>query len=120
MGKVRAHRSSYSIDHSDARSIILATMRFVWKPKANNFWQCSLDVPVKVALKALDGHYHDTDIRDMGYVCKVSDSFAVRFYGSLYSGAHPIERCVYATKEDAMASAERHATAILAAKILSR
>jgi hypothetical protein len=95
-------------------------MRFVWKPKANNFWLGSLNVPIKIALKSFDGSLHDGDIRDIGYVCKVSDSFAVRFYGSLYSGAHPIERCVYATKEDAMASAERHATAILAAKILSR
>jgi hypothetical protein len=43
----------------------------------------------------------------------------VRFYGSVYSGAHPIERCQFDTKEDAMECAERFAIAALIAKKLS-
>ena len=95
-------------------------MKIVWKPRANNFWMAKLEEPTKVLLKSFNGDYHDSNLEDIGYVCRVGNHFAVRFYGSLYSGAHPIERCEYATKEDAMAGAERHATAILAAKILSR
>ena len=95
-------------------------MRIVWKPRANNFWLGKLEEPTKILLKSFDGSYHDSNFEDLGYVYRIDQHFAVRFYGSLYSGTHPIERCQYDTKEDAMASAERHATAILAAKILSR
>jgi hypothetical protein len=95
-------------------------MKIEWKPKANNFWLGKLKESTKLQLKNFDGTYNDSEFMDIGYVCRVGEHFAVRFYGSLYSGTHPIERCEYATKEDAMASAERHATAILAAKILSR
>jgi len=95
-------------------------MKIVWKPKANNFWMGKLEAPTNILLKSFDGTYYDGNIQDIGYVCKVGDHFTVRFYGSIYSGSHPIERCEFDTKEDAMYSAERHATAILAAKILSR
>ena len=95
-------------------------MKIIWKPKANNFWMGKLDAPTNIMLKSFDGSYYDGNIQDIGYVCKVGDHFTVRFYGSIYSGSHPIERCEFVTKEDAMRSAERHATAILAAKILSR
>jgi len=95
-------------------------MKIKWHPRANNFWLARLEEPAKVLLKSFDGSYHDSNIGDLAYVYRNKQQFAIRFYGSLYSGAHPIERCEYATKEDAMASAERHATAILAAKILSR
>ena len=95
-------------------------MKIIWKPKANNFWLAKLEEPTKVLLKSFDGSYHDSNFEDIGYVCRVGEHFAVRFYGSLYSGAHPIERCEFVTRQDAMDSAERHATAILAAKILSR
>lgn len=71
-------------------------------------------------LRNFDGTYNDSPFEDIGYVYRAGDHFTVRFYGSLYSGVHPIERCEFATRQDAMASAERHATAILAAKILSR
>jgi len=93
--------------------------KVIWNPKANNFWTGSLETPVNRALRLFDGTYHDGDLRDIGYVCKVGDKFMVRFYGSVYSGAHPIERCQFDTKEDAMECAERFAIAALIAKKLS-
>lgn len=94
-------------------------MRIVWKPRANNFWTAVLEEGIDVPL-TFSGTEYGSTIYDLGYVAKELDGFVVRFYGSLYSGTHPIERIVFATKEDAMDSAEKHATAILAAKILSR
>ena len=93
--------------------------KVTWKPKANNFWLGTLDAPVSVALRMFDGNYHESDLRDIGYVCKVADKFVVRFYGSVYSGSHPVERCNFDTKEDAMECAEKFAIAALIAKKLS-
>ena len=93
--------------------------KITWKPKANNFWLGSLDMPTSVALKSFDGSYHNGDIRDIGYVCKVADKFVVRFYGSVYSGSHPVEGCQFDTKEQAMECAESFAIAALIAKKLS-
>ena len=93
--------------------------KVVWKAKANNFWLGTLDMPTSVALKSFDGNYHNGDIRDIGYVCKAADKFVVRLYGSVYSGAHPVERCHFDTKEDAMECAEKFAIAALIAKKLS-
>jgi len=90
-----------------------------WKPKANNFWLGTLNIPMTVALKTFDGTYHDDDIRDIGYVCKLNDKFVVRLYGSVYSGSHPVEGCQFDTKEEAMECAERFAIAALIAKKLS-
>jgi hypothetical protein len=95
-------------------------MKIIWKPKANNFWLAKLEESTKLPLKNFDGTYNDSEFMDIGYVCRVGEHFVVRFYGSLYSGTHQIERCEFVTRQDAMDSAERHATAILAAKILSR
>ena len=94
-------------------------MRIVWKPRANNFWAGVLDNGIKMPLR-FSGMEYGAMINDVGYVAKEVDGFVVRFYGSVYSGKHPIERIIFATKEEAMESAERHVTAILAAKILSR
>ncbi len=94
-------------------------MRVTWKPRANNFWAGVLDTGVKTPLMFSGTEYEGT-INDVGYIAKEVEGFVVRFYGSVYSGKHPIERIVFNTKEEAMESAERHATAILAAKILSR
>lgn len=93
--------------------------KVTWKPKANNFWLGTLDAPVSVALKLFDGNYQDGDLRDIGYVCRVADKFVVRLYGSVYSGVHPVERCNFDTKEDAMECAESFAIAALIAKKLS-
>ena len=90
-----------------------------WKPKANNFWLGTLNIPMTVALKTFDGAYHDGDLRDIGYVCKVGDKFVVRLYGSVYSGSHPVEGCQFDTKEEAMDCAESFAIAALIAKKLS-
>ena len=94
-------------------------MKIVWKPRANNFWTAVLDEGIDVPLRFSGTEYGST-IYDLGFVAKELDGFVVRFYGSVYSGKHPIERIMFRTKEEAMESAERHATAILAAKILSR
>jgi hypothetical protein len=95
-------------------------MRIKWKPAANNFWLGSLEEPLRMPLKRFDGTYNDSKFEEIGYVAKETDGFVVRYYGSLYSGKHPVERIVFATKADAMATAEKYATAILAAKLLSR
>jgi hypothetical protein len=95
-------------------------MKIKWHPRANNFWLARLEEPAKVLLKSFDGSYHDSNIGDLAYVYRNKQQFAIRFYGSLYSGTHPVERMEFATKEKAMLIAEEYATAILAAKILSR
>lgn len=94
-------------------------MRILWRPRANNFWTAVLEDGIKVPLR-FSGTEYGATLNDIGYVARELGGFVVRFYGSVYSGKHPIERIVFATKEEAMESAERHATAILAAKILSR
>lgn len=94
-------------------------MRITWKPRANNFWAAVLDKGINMPL-TFSGTEYGATINDIGFVAKELEGFVVRFYGSVYSGKHPIERIVFKTKEEAMESAERHATAILAAKILSR
>ena len=94
-------------------------MHITWIHSANNFWTAVLDKGIAMPL-TFSGTEYGATINDIGYVAKELNGFVVRFYGSVYSGKHPIERIVFATKEDAMDSAERHATAILAAKILSR
>jgi hypothetical protein len=94
-------------------------MKITWHPRANNFWMAKLEEPAKILLKSFNGSYHDSNLEDIGYVCRVSDKFVVRFYGSVYSGSHPVERCRFNTKEEAMECAESFAIAALIAKILS-
>lgn len=95
-------------------------MRIVWRPTANNFWCAKLETSAIVPAWQFDGTYHDAPLQDIGYVAKELNGFVVRYYGSVSRTKHPIERIVFATKEEAMESAERHALALLASKILSR